>query len=371
MLKTNRLARLGWNDFFRRQLAREAELSQVGRVVRQDLAGYQLEAETGRFSATLPGRMHFRADSRAELPAVGDWVLFEALETTGDAEEIRQGVITRVLERRTRLLRADAEDREQVVAANMETIFILCGMDQSFNPGRIERFLLSARGSGATPVILLSKADLCPDAETQARQKAVQSLALDIKVLPSSVFRPETVRRLAARYLPAGHTLALLGASGVGKSTLINALLGEERMPTGAVRRGTGQGRHTTTHRELLLAPGDGLVMDTPGMSDLQPGDDEASLEQSFRDLEEWAAGCRFADCTHRREPGCAVRKAEEDGALSRERVASYLRLQEEMRTEQARQEEKSWRNEKRRRPGGRRGRPPLDEADEEEDEAD
>ena len=340
------LQRLGWDDFFQAQLDRNEEHLVVGRVIRQDLAGYRVAGACGLYLAILSGQLRYRTESRAELPAVGDWILCETTESGDGVREAGPAVIRRILRRRTLLSRLDPHRQieEQAVAANLDKVFIVCGLDHNFSLRRIERFLLLSRASNATPVVLLSKADLCTSAEVRDRKQEVQAVAPGVDVLLISAFRVQGLDILVQRYLTPGRTAVLVGSSGVGKSTLVNALLGEERMATGEVSQGAAWGRHITTYRELLLLPGGGLVIDTPGMRDLQTFGDEDSLMEPFSDIEKWTASCRFRDCTHRQEPDCAVIHAKKNGLLTRERLESYLKLQGEVRATQLRKEEKHWR---------------------------
>ncbi|KRG67564.1 ribosome small subunit-dependent GTPase A [Pseudoxanthomonas dokdonensis] len=253
-------------------------------------------------------------------PAVGDWVLLE------DGKRI-----VALLPRHTAIKRGAAGEhyQQQVIAANIDTVFIVCGLDADFNPRRIERYLLLVGGGGVAPVVVLTKAD-----QTEYSDDAVQVLeelaAQDIPVLPINARDPASVAVLEP-WLGEGRTVVLVGSSGAGKSTITNTLLGNERMKTGAVRESDSRGRHTTTHRALLPLPSGACLIDTPGMRELKPTGEEELAEGGFSDIEALAAQCRFRDCAHQREPGCAVREAIDAGELDEERFLNYLKLRDEV----------------------------------------
>ena len=320
------LTELGWSHFFEQQIQDSESGLQPARVCRQDINQYHLIAKTGQLTASLPGRLRRDACSKADLPTVGDWVLTSAIPG-GEADSVQ---IERLLERKSKFSRQEAGETvdEQVVAANIDTVFIVCGLDDDFNPARIERYLLLSRDSGALPVILLNKVDVC--SEQAARLDELRPIA---KETPCHLISAKEGIGLDAiqQYISTGTTCALMGSSGVGKSTIINALLGYDRFETSLVRAADSRGRHTTTFREMVTLPDGGLIIDTPGMRELQIWSDSSSLQQNFEDITELALQCRFSDCQHDTEPGCAVGKAISNGEIAAERLERYRKLEREL----------------------------------------
>ncbi len=318
------LSSLGWDALRAEAFAEHAAAGLVpARVALEHKHAYVLLGEAGELAGEVRGRL-LKGGAHAGLPAVGDWL---AVETTAAG----RARIHAVLPRRTCFSRRAAGDREaeQVVATNVDTVFLMSGLDVDFNPRRIERYLALARASGARPVVVLNKADLCP--ATEERLAEIRGLAHDAEVRAVSAASGEGVERLAP-HLGRGRTVALLGSSGVGKSTLVNHLLGTRRQLVGAVKADDGRGRHTTTRRELIALPGGALLIDTPGMRELQLwGSVREGVEASFPEVVRLAEGCRFRDCRHEGEPGCAVEAAGRSGALAPERHASFLKLRAEL----------------------------------------
>jgi ribosome biogenesis GTPase / thiamine phosphate phosphatase len=312
---------------------------------------YRVMTATGELQAQHAGRILHRASGRHELAAVGDWVVVRP------SDRDRTGTIEEILPRRSHFSRKVAGDltQEQVVAANIDTVFLVMGLDRDYNPRRLERYLLMAYESGASPVVLLSKADLAVDVSASLDEIAAIAPGTPVHAI-SSVARPASDGTVVApdlsavvQHLGPGRTGALLGSSGVGKSTLINAIAGIARLKTAAVRARDSRGRHTTRHRQLIVLPGQGLLIDTPGMRELQLWDVAEAARDAFDDIEQLAAGCHFTDCRHRDEPRCAVKTAVAEGRLDPERHASYLKLQDEMRALDVRRDARAQIDDKRR----------------------
>jgi ribosome biogenesis GTPase / thiamine phosphate phosphatase len=321
---TTTLESLGWTE----QLTSEFEPHHAaglvaGRVAVQHRGQYEVLCEAGELRADVAGRLLHDAPSEAELPVVGDWVAVAA------RPDESAGTIHAVLPRRTRISRKTPwlATKEQVLAANVDTVLLTTSLNEDLNLRRLERYLATAWDSGAEPVLVLTKADLHPDPQAAAAE--VESIAFGVPVLVVSVRTGEGLDEVADVVRP-GRTLVLLGSSGVGKSTLVNTLAGEELLETNEIRE-DGRGRHTTSHRQLVVLPSGGLVVDTPGLRELQLWEVGQGVDHSFEDVTQLFAHCRFNDCAHDREPGCAVRAALEDGTLDPVRWESYQKLQREL----------------------------------------
>jgi len=325
------LSSLGFGPYFEEQLTGDDEVP--ARIAGEHRHGYTIWTTGGEGFARLSGRLTRDFDEDAH-PGVGDWVILRAAPVPGNT-----AIIDRVLARRTVFTRgaAGGEARRQVIAANVDIVFIVCGLDADYNVHRIQRYVARVRASGARPVVVLNKADVCDDligrvAEAQQAVPGVQALATSAR-LGDGLDRVRT-------QLGTGITAAFAGSSGAGKSTLINALLGEERLRTGELRAGDGRGRHTTTERQMVEFHSGGLLIDTPGMRELALFDEEG-IGAVFSEIEELALRCRFRDCTHQSEPGCAVRRAVEEGALPADRLEHYLEMTAEARAFELRHDER------------------------------
>jgi len=337
------LQELGWDEARAREFEPWARKSahQAARVLIGFNYLYRVGIEGGEFDAVLAGRLKHHAERQGELPAVGDWVAVRK------RPEEDRGAIVAVLPRRSRFSRRMAGNvtDEQVVAANVDVIFIVMALDDDFSVRRLERYLLMARESGATPVVLLTKPDLSADLPADVAD--VVAAAGDV---PVHVLSPKLNQGLeqVAPYVAGGRTAALLGSSGVGKSTIINRLVGADVRKTREVRASDSKGRHTTTHRELVVLPEGGLMIDTPGMRELQLWDASESVRGTFEDVEALAGECHFTDCRHRGEPRCAVKTAVDEGRIPPDRLASYLQLQDELAYLARQQDERAQIEEKR-----------------------
>jgi ribosome biogenesis GTPase len=318
------LQALGWSPFFDRQITDEERGRWApARVVWESRERYRLSTGEGEWQGELAGRLRHTATSRSQLPAVGDWLLAALRPAEGRA------TIQRLLARRSQFSRGAAgrPAAEQIVAANIDTVLLVTSFNRDFNLRRIERYLALAWESGANPVVVLNKADLCTDHDRWRTD--MEAVSQGVPVLVTSALRGDGITELAAAIRESG-TTALLGSSGVGKSSLINALLGDERQSTLSIREDDDRGRHNTTTRQLFCLPQGGVLIDTPGMRELQVWDAEAGLEHAFGDIEALASDCRFRDCRHVNEPGCAVLAAIARGEVLRERLGSYHRLKRE-----------------------------------------
>jgi len=328
------LTSLGWTDALQAAFAPHAADRLVpARVSVAYGATFRVVTEDGEHLADSTGKMRHEAQGRRDLPAVGDWVAVKPATAAGGRATI-QAILPRksVFSRKA----AGTDTTEQILATNVDTAFLMTAFDQDLNLRRIERYLAMTWESGATPVILINKTDLSE--EVDALTAGVGGIALGVPVLAISAKHSRGLDALTP-YLIPGQTLVVLGSSGVGKSTLINRLVGNERLATQEVRDSDHRGKHTTTHRELIVLPGGALLIDTPGMRELQLWSADAGVAETFDDISAIASGCFFANCQHDREPRCAVKQAVEDGRLPAERLASLHKLRAEQEALTARQD--------------------------------
>jgi len=335
------LQRWGWSSYFE-ALWNEGERADAlpARVIAQQRKFWRIAGAFGECWAEVSGKLRLASEEGVEWPAVGDWVVAETRESGGSA------LILEVLPRRSRFVRKVAGKKiaEQVIAANVDTALLVSALDGDFNPRRVERYLAQCWESGARPVIVLNKADACGD--VRDKTAAIERIAVGTDVCVVSARTGQGMEGLE-RFLTPGQTIVLLGSSGVGKSTIANRLLGEMHQEVQPVREGDSRGRHTTSARELFVLPGGALLMDTPGLRELQLWDATDGVSQAFADIDTLAAECRFSDCKHEGEPGCAVQAAVDAGTLDEARIENrrkLLREQEFLRRKmdlEARQAEK------------------------------
>ena len=332
---------LGGNSFFSKNLSSPLpEELTVGRVAVEHKDTYILYTEFGEVSAQVTGKMRHRSTERADLPAVGDWVIVSI------RGEENRATIQEILPRKSKFSRKTAGGltQEQIIATNADTVFIVSGLDLDFNLRRIERYLLLVWDSGANPVIILNKADLCN--EVERRRDEVEAVALGVPIVVLSAIENQGLDALIP-YLGIGQTVALIGSSGVGKSTLTNQLSGQVIQEIQSVRKGDHRGRHTTTKRELIILPNGGLLMDTPGMREIQLWMGSEGLQETFADVKTLAQLCQFRNCQHEKEPGCAVQQALLDGTLDAQRFRNYKKLQQELDYISRKQDQKAYLAEK------------------------
>lgn len=316
----------GWTEALGREFAAQAvagwEPARVVCELRRNF--YAVQLESGEYLGECGGGFFHVARRAEQFPAIGDWV---AVERRDEGSRVH---IRAVLPRRTKFSRraAGTEEVEQIVAANVDTVFLVSGLDHNYNPRRIQRFVVAARESGAEPVILLNKSDLVEDGN--ALMAEVAAAVPGVPVYLTSAQTRKGLKALQANYALPGRTLAFVGSSGAGKSSLVNALLKEEALPVGDVRERDSKGRHTTTRRELVLTPSGALLIDTPGLRELQLWDADVAVEETFPDIAQWALRCRFSNCRHDTEKGCAVLAAITAGELTTERLEAYRKLRNE-----------------------------------------
>ncbi|MBN2382677.1 ribosome small subunit-dependent GTPase A [bacterium] len=330
------LADLGWCSDFEHHFSVFREKGyQPGRICREHKHLYGVLCESSEILAEISGRIRFAAHVKSDFPAIGDWVAIQPL--AGESRGIIQGIMPRRSSFGRKMKQSYTE--RQILAANIDTVFLVTALNSDFNLRRLERYLVLARESQAQPVIILNKSDLCSDPD--GHLVAVKAVAENVPVHPVSGLTGAGIEQLE-EYIRPGKTVSFLGSSGVGKSTLINALLGFSRQEVRELRARDERGQHATTFRELIVLPSGGMVIDTPGLREVQLWADEEQISHTFADIELLAQMCRFHDCRHQSEPGCAVREAIESGELDQGRLKNYTKLQRELRFLEKRQDQKA-----------------------------
>ncbi len=315
------IKKYGFSEMFSNEIPQDNQLAPA-RVLTQEKGFYRIISDKGEKMAEVSGKFRFQTTVSSDYPAVGDFVLVNWNESGNSA------IIETLLPRKSAFIRkaAGESQQEQVVAANIDIAFLCMALNNDFNLRRLERYISIAWDSGAMPVVVLTKSDLCDDLEHKLAE--VSSIAFGVDILVTTSTEENGYKELLP-FISDGKTTAFIGSSGVGKSTLINCLLGKEQLKTNGLRN-DDKGRHTTTHRELFLLPSGGMVIDTPGMREFGMWDNDTGIERTFTDIEKLASQCKFRNCTHTNEPGCAIQKALETGELQIERWQSYQKLKAE-----------------------------------------
>ena len=332
------LTDIGWTSFFEEQfLIWKRSGLFPGRVVNSSGYIYQIESELGSFSSKVSGNFKYFVTSQSDYPVVGDWVILRESEGVF--------VIEKVLERKSIFSRACSGKRsdEQIIVSNIDIIFIVAGLDggRNFTQGGLERYITMVHDGGALPVILLNKCDLCSKDQVEDFIKMAKVVAGDVEVTPVSAMTGEGIDKIE-KFLAQGVTAAFTGPSGVGKSALINSLVGKTVQKTGDVRPDDRKGRHTTTHKELFFLPDGAMIIDTPGLRELVPYGDASALDMTFNEISNAALNCRFKNCSHTNEPGCAVLRLVEEGEIAYERYHNYMAMKKEI-IENERRKSEQW----------------------------
>lgn len=317
----------GYSEFFRNQEEQLKSLYKdeliIGRVTEVHKEQYKIIKDQGESFAKLKGSLIYKAEENNSYPTVGDFVLVKDNPCGED-------IIYEVFERKSKFSRFDTCNKiEQLVAANFDYVFIMTSLNHDFNLRRVERYLTATWQSGGTPVIVLTKRDMCDD--YLSKEEEMRKIAKNVDIVSISSYTGEGIDELK-KYIMEGKTIVFLGSSGVGKSSLVNVLMGSHHMEVKDIREDDSKGRHTTTHRELMKIKGGAMIIDTPGMRELSTWEGSQGLESAFKDIEDLSEKCRFRDCTHNMEPGCAVKLALETGELSEDRWISYLKLKKEVK---------------------------------------
>lgn len=316
------LMKYGMSERFVNEAANYPNLI-IGRVISQYSNTYRVVTDSGELLASISGKYNFEIQHMEDYPAVGDFVMLD--RSTGEGGN---GIIHYTLSRKSAFKRkaVGIEGEAQVISANIDIVFICTAMNENYNLRRLERYLAVAWDSGATPIVLMTKSDLCDNPNEILYE--VQSIAIGADVIVTSSMDESDINKVR-QYIKEGSTACFIGSSGVGKSTMINKLLGSDTLLTNEIRESDGRGRHTTTRREMLLLPSGGIVIDTPGMREL--GIDSADITKTFSDIEELIGKCRFNNCSHTNEPGCAIRDAIKNGELDIKRYDNFLKLKQEI----------------------------------------
>ena len=315
------MKKYGFPEVFSNQTLQNSHL-EPARILSQEKGFYRIITDKGEKLAEVSGKFRFQTTILSDYPAVGNFVLVNWNESGNSS------IIESLLPRKSAFIRKAAGEpqQEQIVAANIDTVFLCMALNHDFNLRRLERYISIAWDSGAMPVVVLTKSDLCDDLEQKLSEVSSVAFGVDVLVTTST---EENGYKVLLPFISEGKTIAFIGSSGVGKSTLINRLLGKDQLKTNGLRN-DDKGRHTTTHRELFLLPSGGMVIDTPGMREFGMWDNDTGIEKTFADIEELAAQCKFRNCTHTNEPGCAIRSALEMGELEMNRWQSYQKLKAE-----------------------------------------
>ncbi len=324
MIEKNNLFEFGLKEDTLELFNEEYKGYYLGRIILEHKHTYRIMTENGEVLGRVSGKFSYGANGTEDYPAVGDWVVIDR-----DSDKNGDAIIHRILPRKSSLSRKVAGTRadEQIIAANVDTVFICMALNNDFNIRRLERYISVVWESGATPRVVLTKSDLCEDIDLSVAQ--VEEVAIGIEIHVVCALDEEGVDEIA-EVIGVNDTVTFIGSSGIGKSTLINKLLGQEKMLVNDIRESDHKGKHTTTHRELIKLSNGGVVIDTPGMRELQIY--SVDFDASFKDIEELASKCRFVDCKHKTEPNCAVKSAINDGTLSEERLVNYEKLKRELK---------------------------------------
>jgi len=322
------LDELGWSPFFAEHFKSHRDKGLVpGRVLLAHKSELQVFCEKGSYIAKISGKIRHNAGTKEDLPVTGDWV---ALRLLPDGSALIEALLPRkiTVSRLTTGFRKKlaGQNEVQVLGANIDVIFIVTGLDRDYNLRRLERYLTLVYNSGATPVIILNKKDLCDDYEEKILE--IESIAIGVPVHAITARGDDDLQELLP-YFKKGHTVSLLGSSGVGKSTIINKLLGFERQKTNPISEAVNKGQHTTSNRELIFMPEGGIIVDNPGMREIDLLADDEDMAGAFQDIDDLAQYCRFSDCRHDSEPGCAVKQAVDNGELDAERLRNFKKMQQ------------------------------------------